>query len=778
MRYLAFLRFVWLTATMSLLILSGCGVAPDSQQVASRTERLCSNGALVSNVPGYNAQPGAQVLWTGSASCQFPNPEYAFWVQNPSGVWANVRAFSTDPTYTWDTTGQALGQWNWSLWAREAGSSTPYETYLGRPFNLMNDVACTAAAFTPSPASPGVKGSTVTITASASSCGTPQYQFWLQPPGSPYAIAQAYSSSPVFNWDTSSATVGTWAISVWVKAQGSNQAYEASTGQYYTITGSATCSAGTVTPSPSTQAVKGTQVTFTANAASCGTPQYQFWLQSPGGGYSIAQAFSASPTFTWDTSSVATGTWAVSVWMKQTGSPNAYDVAVNQYYSILGGAACSGATVGFAPSSPSKLGTQVTVTAGSSTCGAPQYQFWLQAPGQPYAIVQPFSSSPTFAWDTSALSSGLYSFSVWVKNTGSTSGYDTVTQSYYTLTYTATTPTSNFSAGLQNTCFLKADGTVACWGLLNSGNALTGQLISGLSGASLIGAGYYHTCAIVSGAVECWGTGSSGQLGDGTTSNSSTPVTAVGISTATALAGGAAHSCAALNDGTVKCWGYNSQGQTGSVGGTPTPTTVAGLSGVVAVSAGYYHSCALKSDGTVRCWGANSYGQLGNGTTTNSTPPVAVSGLQDVVSLASSSSHNCAVVSAGTVSCWGYNLGGQNGNGTSSNSSVPVVVTGITNAASVSVGPDTGCAVLKDGTARCWGLNPNGELGNGTTTASSTPVVVAGVSGIASVATGWHHTCARLTNGTAQCWGDGASYGQLGDGNATSSLTPVAVTLP
>ena len=131
------------------------------------------------------------------------------------------------------------------------------------------------------------------------------------------------------------------------------------------------------------------------------------------------------------------------------------------------------------------------------------------------------------------------------------------------------------------------------------------------------------------GTVRCWGENDFGQLGNGTTAASTTPVQVAGIAGALNVSAGWRHTCALLGDGTVQCWGQNQFAQLGDGTTTSrtTPVPVSAVAGAVAVTAGWWHhSCALLGDGTVRCWGDNQWGQLGNGTTTDSLSPVTMSG--------------------------------------------------------------------------------------------------------------------------------------------------------
>jgi alpha-tubulin suppressor-like RCC1 family protein len=99
-------------------------------------------------------------------------------------------------------------------------------------------------------------------------------------------------------------------------------------------------------------------------------------------------------------------------------------------------------------------------------------------------------------------------------------------------------------------------------------------------GAAAISAGYNYSCAVLAvGTVKCWGSNDHGQLGNGTTSDSTSPVTVSGITNATKISAGSYHACAVLSGGAVKCWGYNRDGELGNgdLGYSSTPVGVVGL---------------------------------------------------------------------------------------------------------------------------------------------------------------------------------------------------------
>ncbi|MDD5223629.1 MAG: fibronectin type III domain-containing protein [bacterium] len=342
------------------------------------------------------------------------------------------------------------------------------------------------------------------------------------------------------------------------------------------------------------------------------------------------------------------------------------------------------------------------------------------------------------------------------------------------------------SAGYRHTCVRLSDNTVRCWGENGSGELGNGTntdsvvpvYVSGITTAVEISAGLFYTCArLADHTLRCWGWNVSGQLGDGTNIRSNIPVRVSGINTAVEISTGWGQTCARLADNTLRCWGENGFGELGDGTNTTsyTPVTVSVITTAAEISAGGYHTCARLDDNTVRCWGYNNRGQLGDGTNTTSYTPVMVSGMNTAVEISAGIYHTCARLSDDTVRCWGENDNGQLGDGTNTNSNIPLNVFGITTAAEISAGSDHACARLVDNTVSCWGHNDDGELGDGTWMASNTPVVVSGITTAVEISARYgFHNCARLADNTISCWGDN-EYGQLGNGAKSSLYVPVTI---
>jgi alpha-tubulin suppressor-like RCC1 family protein len=190
------------------------------------------------------------------------------------------------------------------------------------------------------------------------------------------------------------------------------------------------------------------------------------------------------------------------------------------------------------------------------------------------------------------------------------------------------TTANHILTGNGHACASLSGGGVKCWGNNWAGqlgdNSTTASntpvTVSGLGGSAIasLAGGLEHSCAVLTdGTVKCWGASWWGELGDsgGNYGGSTTPVSVTGITNATAISGNVQTYCALLSTGAVKCWGRGDYGQLGdgtSTVSTSVPVTVSGVSSATSISVGAYSACALISGGTVKCWGSNNYGQIGS----------------------------------------------------------------------------------------------------------------------------------------------------------------------
>lgn len=323
---------------------------------------------------------------------------------------------------------------------------------------------------------------------------------------------------------------------------------------------------------------------------------------------------------------------------------------------------------------------------------------------------------------------------------------------------------------------------------------------------SQISAGGAHTCGITANATYCWGQNSSGQLAATTGSIARDSIAALvrGGLVFTMVTSGNAHTCGLTAANDAYCWGNNGSGQLGNgtftnTGPTGTPVAVSGGLKFSTIDAGSNTTCGITTasgnaaiDRQVYCWGDGYYGNLGNGTSaTSSNVPVRVNEPLQTTTRAAQLSvgglNVCVVALNSNAYCWGYDgVGGVGDDAVALDRSAPTLVAGGYTFLSITVGDAHACGIVSipaDTPARCWGYNYYGQLGDNTTltnggsgTSQFTPVAVFGNLNYIAISAGNIHTCAVAAGGAAYCWGYN-QQGQLGDdllGTNTSQRSTVA----
>jgi len=358
--------------------------------------------------------------------------------------------------------------------------------------------------------------------------------------------------------------------------------------------------------------------------------------------------------------------------------------------------------------------------------------------------------------------------------------------------------------GGTTTTLLNSYGSAYCWGSNANGvlgnNSATSAfsspvaVVGGLTFASLYTATSFNFGITPKGVAYGWGANGNGELGDGSTTSRSSPVTvAGGLLFQKITANNAASSFGLTPSGAVYAWGINGSGQLGDGTSTQRSSPVAVLGGlafadiVTGVTGGTTcFTVGLTTSGAAYAWGTNAKGQMGDGTTTTRTSPTAVLGgltfskiflLNDT---AANGGTVFALTSSGTAYAWGSNGAGILGVGDTTPRSSPVAVLGglsFVNIFSVIAnGGASAYFLTSSGALYATGSNSAGQLGDGTTTARSSPVAVIGGLSFIDVMGGVSETTTYglTTSGSLYAWGYNAN-GQLGVNDTTSRSSPVAV---
>jgi alpha-tubulin suppressor-like RCC1 family protein len=340
--------------------------------------------------------------------------------------------------------------------------------------------------------------------------------------------------------------------------------------------------------------------------------------------------------------------------------------------------------------------------------------------------------------------------------------------------------------GFIHTCALTTDGRPWCWGSNWFGQLGIGfrkrftafpspRPVYGDKRFNAIASGAFYSCGVeVSGTLFCWG--NRGGPAPLSTLDAVIPTPVAPNVAFVAVTAGSDHTCALSNAGVAYCWGLNTSGQLGN--GTRTnsavPAKVQVSSPFIQVSAGDRHTCALTAAHEAYCWGDNTFGELGTGTVTSSTTPVPVASDVRFAQIAAGTESTCAISDDSTAYCWGENVKGKLGTGDDIARATPTSVLTAERFVGISTRLDHTCSLNLSGRAYCWGDNTWGELGNGVAPgqvvngsvdpySQMTPVSVNGDRTYVAIAAGSHFSCGVTSDAEMWCWGSNA-LGKLGSG--------------
>jgi len=290
----------------------------------------------------------------------------------------------------------------------------------------------------------------------------------------------------------------------------------------------------------------------------------------------------------------------------------------------------------------------------------------------------------------------------------------------------------------------------------------------------VVDVGPSHACGITSSDhLMCWGANSYGQLGDGTNTDRSAPVSVDSSNTYSQVSVAETHTCAIMKvdvgnnppgSSILKCWGQNNSGKLGDGTGVNrnvptsvdvgTPTAQNQYRSVAAFGA---NTCGVTVDDQLRCWGsANRIGDPG--ITSDTMVPTGINTSVSYQMVHARYSNACAITSVGELRCWGLNTSGSLGVGDAVTKTSPTVVSSGTAFSKVFVGVRNSCAITSSGSLRCWGSG--GYVGDGTSTQRNSPVTIDSGVNYSQVSVGDKTRCGVTTSGALKCWGQGLA----GDG--------------
>jgi alpha-tubulin suppressor-like RCC1 family protein len=463
----------------------------------------------------------------------------------------------------------------------------------------------------------------------------------------------------------------------------------------------------------------------------------------------------------------------------------------------LGLVACGGGS-GSNPVSTTPTLTGVTVSPSSAVVPLNGTQAFTATATYSDGSTVPLTSGVTWASSAAGVLSVVSTTGV---ATGRAAGAATVSAAFGSVSGSASVTVQaafvEVSLGREHALGVKEDGTLWAWGRNHWGQLGIGTSVDssvpvrvGIGRTwSLVAVGDSHSLAIqTDGTLWAWGLNQNGQLGLGDFLPRYAPVKVGTVSSWAAVAAGDTHSVARQKDGKLFAWGRNHYGQLGQTDPVDqrAPKQVGSATNWDIITAAADHTLARRTDGTLWAWGRNDALQLGpSGADATVNQPTLIDFVEESwrwIAVSTGATHTLAVRSDGALFSWGSTGNGRLGRTAVGLTAPPDQVGSHLDWVKVSAGGTHSLAIRRDGTLWSWGANDRGQLGNGTVVQQDAPSAVGAGSAVAGLTWGelsaGFNASAALTSAFALwTWGDDV-YGQLGvggSGGAQRQHSPVKV---
>jgi hypothetical protein len=258
--------------------------------------------------------------------------------------------------------------------------------------------------------------------------GPVEYKFWEYRDGGGWRLLRDYATSHEITWTPP--LPGTYNLQVWVRRVGSLAAYEDWRGTAALIV-AGTGPALSVSPPTVDAALPvryGTTVTWTAQATGGAPPvMYQWWRLKQGVGWSLAQDYSTSNTFSWTPTASDAGIYQLQVWVRGAGSTAAYDAwAGFPPFEVLGPRPPRITALLADVPFPAVTGQPITWSASVENAALEPYEyaFWRYKQGAGWTLARAYAPGASFTWTPGPGDTGTYAIQVWVRRVGATAAYE------------------------------------------------------------------------------------------------------------------------------------------------------------------------------------------------------------------------------------------------------------------------------------------------------------------------------------------------------------------